>query len=94
MNFKNFSRAQFSKLRNGINGVGEFRYDTICSQNFVSIGQVVWKLLGGYQNFTQTHRQTHTQTDRQTDTHTHTDRHTDRQTHTHTHTHTHRLPIL
>ena len=23
MNFKNFSRAQFSKLRNGINGVGE-----------------------------------------------------------------------
>ena len=38
VNFKNFSRAQFSKLRNGINGVGEFRYDIIRSQNFVSIG--------------------------------------------------------
>ena len=35
---KKFSRAQFSKLRNGINGVGEFRYDTVCSQNFVLIG--------------------------------------------------------
>ena len=29
MNFYNFSRVQFKKLRNGINGVGEFRYDTI-----------------------------------------------------------------
>ena len=28
MNFKKFSRAQFSKLRNEIKGVGEFRYDT------------------------------------------------------------------
>ena len=29
MNFKNFSRAQFSKLRNEINDVGEFRYDIL-----------------------------------------------------------------
>ena len=35
MNFKNFSWAQFSKLRNAINGVGEFRYDTMCSQNSI-----------------------------------------------------------
>ena len=75
MNFKNFSRAQFSKLRNGINGVGEFRYDTISSQHFVSIALLVWKLLGGGPKL-------------YTDTHTH--RQTDRQTHTHnTHTHTH-----
>ena len=76
MHFKSFSRAQFSKLRNGINAVGEFRYDTICSLNFVSIGQLVWKLLGGTKTY---HRHTHT--------HTHTHKH--RQTHTHTHTHTH-----
>ena len=38
MNFKNFSQAQFSKLRNEINAVAEFRYDTIYSLNFVSIG--------------------------------------------------------
>ena len=38
INLKNFSRAQFSKLRNGINAVAEFRYDTIGSLNFVSIG--------------------------------------------------------
>ena len=38
MKFKNDSWAQFSKLRNASNGVGEFRYDTICSQNFISIG--------------------------------------------------------
>ena len=75
MNFKNFSRAQFLKLRNGINAVGEFRYDTICSLNFVSIGQLVWKLLGGDQNLPQTY----------TYTHRHTYRHTP---HTHTHTHT------
>ena len=71
MNFKNFFRAQFSKLRNGINGVGEFRYDTICSQNFVSIGQPVWKLLEGDQNFTQTHTQIHIH--RHTHTRTHTE---------------------
>ena len=74
MNFKYFSRAQFSKLRNGINGVGEFRYDTICGQNFVSIGQLVWKLLGGTKIL---HRYTHTHTHRQTHTHT---RHTHSET--------------
>ena len=73
MNFKNLSQAQFSKLRNGINGVGEFRYDTICSQNFVSIGLLVWKLLGGTKIL---HRHTHRHT------HTHTHRHTPRHTHT------------
>ena len=67
MKFKNFSRAQFSKLRNGINGVGQLRYDTIYRQNFVSIGYLVQKLLGGNQNFTQTH----THRDTHTDTHTH-----------------------
>ena len=74
MNFKNFSRAQFSKLRNGINGVGEFRYDTICSQHFVSIALLVWKLLGRPKLYTDRHTHKHT--------HTHT------YTHTHTHTHT------
>ena len=29
MNFKHFCQAQFSKLKNGINCIGEFRYDTI-----------------------------------------------------------------
>ena len=69
---KNFSRAQFSKLRNGINGVGEFRYVakiSYQSDNGLEIDR-------GDQNCTQTH--THT------DTHTHT--HTYRHTHTHTHT--------
>ena len=70
MNLKKFSRAQFSKLRNDINGVGEFRCDTICSLNFVSIGQLVWKLLGGDQNLPQAY----TQTDTHTHTHTHTHR--------------------
>ena len=58
MNYKNFSRAQFLKLRNGINGVREFRYDTICSQNFVSIGLLVWKLFGG-EFYTDTHAHTY-----------------------------------
>ena len=53
MNFKNFSWAQFSKLRKGINAVGEFRYDTICSQNVVSIGGL--EIVRGDQNFTRTH---------------------------------------
>ena len=88
INLKNFSRAQFSKLRNGINGVGDFLYDTICSQNFVSIGWLVWKLLGD-QNFTQTDIHTHRHTHTQTDTHTHTNRHTHRQTDTQTDTHKH-----
>ena len=60
MDFKNFSRVQFSKLRNGISGVGEFRFDNICSQNFVSIAQLVWKLLGGTKTVHRyTHRHTH-----------------------------------
>ena len=37
MNFKNCARAQFSKLRNRINGFGEFQYNTIYSRNFISI---------------------------------------------------------
>ena len=72
MNFKNLSRARFSKLRNGIIGVGEFRYDTMCSQNLVSIGWRVWKLLGGGKIL---HRHTHRHTQRQTHRHTHTQTH-------------------
>ena len=88
MNFKNFPRSQFSKLRNGINGVGEFRYDTICSQNFVSIAYLVWKLLEGTKTvhrLTRTRARAHTRTHARAHTHTHT--------HTHTHRHT-RRPIL
>ena len=66
-----------------MNCVGEFRYDTICSQHFVSIAYLVWKLLGGPKLYTETH--THTQT--------HTQTHTHRHTHTHTHTHTHGGPF-
>ena len=69
------------KWRKNICDAREFRYDTIYSQNFVSIGLLVWKLLGGGPKF-------------YTDTHTHTHTHTHRHTHTHTQTHTHRLPIL
>ena len=63
MNFKNFSRAQFSKLRNGINGVGKFRYDTICSQTFRInriIGMEIVK--GGPKLYTDTHTYRHTHT--------------------------------
>ena len=52
MNIKNFSRAQFSKLRNAINGVGEFRYNTILLAKISYQSELVWKLLGGDQNFT------------------------------------------
>ena len=102
MNFKKFSRAQFLKLRNGINGVGEFRYDTICSLNFVSIELLVWKLIGGDQNCTQTHThtdththththiQTHTQTNKHKQTHTNTHIHIQTHTHIHTYAHTHK----
>ena len=62
MNFKHVSRAQFSKLRNGINGVGVFQYDTICFQNSVSMGLLVWKLLGGTKFYKHTHTHTHTHT--------------------------------
>ena len=67
MNFKNFSQAQFSKLRNEIYGVGEFRSDTtrICSLNFVSVDLEIvrgTKIL---------HRHTHT--------HTHTERERERE---------------
>ena len=45
MKFKNLSRAQFSKLRNGINAVGEFRYDTIINDvlNVLSVSIIVQK---------------------------------------------------
>ena len=59
MNFKNFSRAQFSKLRNGINGVGEFRYDTIM-QSIFRINRITGlEIVRRDQNFTQTHGHTH-----------------------------------
>ena len=46
--FKIFFWAQFWKFRNRINGVGEFRLNIYTwSQNFASIGQLVWKLLWG-----------------------------------------------
>ena len=80
MNFKNFSSAQFLKLRNGITSVGEFRYDTICRRNFVLIGKLVWRWLGGTKIL---HMHTYKHT------HIHTDIHTDTCTHTHTYTHTH-----
>ena len=35
--FEKFLQEKFSKLRNGINGVEGFLYDTISSQNFVLI---------------------------------------------------------
>ena len=86
MNSKNFSQAQFSKLRNGISGDGEYRNDTICSQNFESIVWLVWKLLGGTKIV---HRHTHIQTHAHTDIHRHTQTHTDTHRHKKTHTHTH-----
>ena len=89
MNFKNFSWAQFSKLRNAINGIGEFRYDTIFRINRITGMEIVT----GDQNCTQTHTHTHTYRHRHTHTHTHTGTHTQAHTHTqaraHTHTHTH-----
>ena len=80
MNFKNFSRAQFSKLRNGINGVGDFRYDTICKPKFrinrITGMEIVRRTKTVHRH---THRDRHKHT--HTDTpHTHTHRHT---THTH-----------
>ena len=54
MNFKNFYQAQFWKLRNRINIIKEFRYDTTCSQNFVSIGL---EIVGGFK-ILQTHAHT------------------------------------
>ena len=80
MNFKNFSQAQFSKLRNGINGVGDFQYDTICSQNFVSIENVLEIVRGGAKFYT--HRHTHARTHTHRKTHTHTETPTHRNTHT------------
>ena len=58
---------KISKLRNRINGVWEFRYDTICSQNF-RINRITGKEIvrGGPKLYTDT----------DTDTHTHTHTHT------------------
>ena len=61
MNFIYFSWEKFWKLRNGFNDVGEFGYDTICSQNFVSITSGL-EIFSGGQNFTDTHTHTHTHT--------------------------------
>ena len=56
MNFNNFSRAQFSKLRNGINGVGEFRYYTYVAK----ISYQLEIVRGADQNFTRhTHAEAH-----------------------------------
>ena len=73
MKFKFFSQAQFS---NGINGVGEFRYDIILYVVKISYESGKWfgNCWGGDRNFTQTHAHAHT--------HTHTHRHTHRHTHT------------
>ena len=69
MNFKNFSRTQFSKLRNGINAVWKPRYDTICSQNFVINLITGLEIVRGDQNFTQTHTHTHTHKERERERH-------------------------
>ena len=62
INLKNLSRAQFSKLRNRINAVGEFRYDTIIMQPKFRINRITGLEIvrGGDQNFTHTHTHTHT----------------------------------
>ena len=57
MNFKNFSRAQFSKLRNGINGVGEFRYDT---KPTFRVTRVIGNCLGVPTFYRHRHTHTHT----------------------------------
>ena len=63
MNFKKFSRAQFSKLRNEINGVGEFRYDTTYMWPKFRINRITGlEIDRGDQNCTQTHTHTHTHT--------------------------------
>ena len=67
MNFKNFSRAQFSKLRNSINGVGEFRYGI----NRITGLEIV---RGGSKLYTDTHTHTHRNTLTHRQTHTHTPR--------------------
>ena len=61
MNFKNFSRAQFSKLRNGINGVREFLYDTILYVAKISYQSDNWygNCWGGPKLYTDTHTDTH-----------------------------------
>ena len=53
-NFKPFSRAQFSELRNGINGVGVFRYDTICKPKFRINRITGLEIVREDHNFTQT----------------------------------------
>ena len=90
MNFKNFSRSQFSKLRNGINAVGEFRINRITGLEIVRGDQNLPHTHTHTQTHTQTHTHRHTDTHRHTQTHTRTDtdRHTDtHDTHRHTHTH-------
>ena len=57
MNFKNFPRAQFSKLVNGINGVEEFLYDTIAKISYQS-NNGMEIVRGGKISHTHTH--THT----------------------------------
>ena len=64
MNIKNFSRAQFWELRNGINGVGEFRYDAICSQNVVINRTSGLEIVKGYQNISLSVTHTYTQSHR------------------------------
>ena len=60
-NFKNLSWAQFWKLRNVINGVGEFRYD-IMSPKFRINRITGWEIVREDQTFTHIHTHTHTDT--------------------------------
>ena len=64
MNLKKFSRAQFSKLRNEINGVGEFRCDTNYMWPKFRINRITGLEIdrGGPKLYTDTHTHTHTDT--------------------------------
>ena len=80
------SQAQLWQLRNRIDSVKEIRYDTTCSQNFVSIEQMVWKLLGRTNILRrQAHRRTHARAHTRS-THIHTPHHTNTIHTTHIHT--------
>ena len=58
--FQKFLPGTIFKLRSGINGVGEFRYDTILVKISYESGNWFGNCWGGDRNFTQTHTHTHT----------------------------------
>ena len=61
---QNFLPGTIFKLRNGINGVGEFQYDTILYLVKILYQSGNWfgNCWGGGQNFTKTHTHAHTHT--------------------------------